>query len=144
MKKSPVKSYLCAFMSLIVFIMVALIVLSVMFVNTISLFLYVATTSSVNPQTHSDGAELCEDVVVLLRNKEYALLVDEAEIKKVNVFGCVVYNWMPSAFSSGFSNNSLKKVKLFPALEAAVIGYNTMLYDMYKNFYLATSIDSRN
>lgn len=136
------------FMALIAIVMVALIVLSSVFASTISLFLYGVGKAEVDPKTLSDGSQLCEDIVeegtVLLKNESGALPLKEDELKKINVFGWAAYDWMTSTFGSGFSNTALEKVKLFPALEEAGIEYNKTLYDMYKNFYSATTIGSRN
>ena len=146
MGKSRGSSFL---MTVVAFLMVAIIVLSVIFADTISLFLYGAGSSSVNAQTLSDGEELCEDItlegtVLLKNNGGNSLPLNKDEIKKVNVFGWAAYDWMTSTFGSGFSNTALEKVKLFPALEEAGIEYNTTLYNMYKDFYSASSIGSRN
>ena len=130
-------------MSFLAILMVAVIVLSVIFSDTISLFLY-GIGGGINEKTLNAGTELCEDIVeegtVLLKNEQdtsgaSALPLSEDEISKVNVFGWAAYDWMTSAFGSGFSNTSLKKIKFFPALQEAGIEYNTTLYNMYKNFY---------
>ena len=130
-------------MSFLAILMVAVIVLSVIFSDTISLFLY-GIGGGINEKTLNAGTELCEDIVeegtVLLKNEQdtsgaSALPLTEDEISKVNVFGWAAYDWMTSAFGSGFSNTSLKKIKFFPALQEAGIEYNTTLYNMYKNFY---------
>ncbi len=135
------------FMALIAVIMVALIVLSSVFSSTISLFLYGVGKAEVDPKTLSEGSKLCEDIVeegtVLLKNEGNALPLGKDELGKINVFGWAAYDWMTSTFGSGFSNTALEKVKLFPALEKAGVEYNKTLYDMYKNFYSATSIGSR-
>ena len=146
MGKSKGTSFL---MSVIALFMVAIIVLSIIFADTISLFLYGAGSSSISADTLSDGEELCEDITlegtVLLKNEGgSALPLSEDEITKVNVFGWAAYDWMTSTYGSGFSNTSLEKVKLFPALEKAGIEYNTTLYNMYKDFYSASSIGHRN
>ena len=114
--------------------------MSVIFADTISLFLYGAGSSSANAQTLSDGEELCEDItlegtVLLKNNGGNSLPLNKDEIKKVNVFGWAAYDWMTSTYGSGFSNTALEKVKLFPALEEAGIEYNTTLYNMYKDFH---------
>lgn len=135
------------FMALIAIIMAALIVASCMFADTISLFLYGVGDSKGDPQTLADGAALCEEITeegtVLLKNEDNALPLSEEEAEKVNVFGWAAYDWMTSTFGSGFSNTSLDKIKLFPALKAAGIEYNTTLFNMYKDFYSATTIGSR-
>ena len=136
------------FMVLIIVIMIALAILSATFADTISLFLHGPGSGKSDAQVLSDGAELCEDIVeegtVLLKNEGSALPLTKEEAKKVNVFGWAAYDWMTSTFGSGFSNTSLEKIKLFPALTAAGIEYNETLYNMYKNFYSATTIGSRN
>lgn len=127
------------FIVVIIAIMVALVVLSYVFANTISLFLYGNANVNVDQTVLNEGAELCEDIVdegtVLLKNENNALPLTKAEISKVNVFGWAAYDWMTSTYGSGFSNTSLTKMKLFPALDEAKIEYNTTLYNMYKNFY---------
>ena len=137
-----------SFMALITVIMVALAILSATFADTISLYLHGPGKGSADAQVLTAGAELCEDIVeegtVLLKNENSALPLTKEEAKKVNVFGWAAYDWMTSTFGSGFSNTSLEKVKLFPALENAGIEYNRTLYDIYKNFYSATTIGSRN
>lgn len=131
-------------MSVLAVLMAAILILSIIFSDTISLFLYGIGGSELDEKTLNAGTELCEDIVeegtVLLKNEtgddgKAALPLTSEEIAKVNVFGWAAYDWMTSAFGSGFSNTSLKKIKLFPALEEAGIEYNTTLYDMYKNFY---------
>lgn len=145
MKKLSTKKTIALFtpfMGLIAVLMAALIIASVIFADTISMFLY-----GIGSATLAEGAELCEDVTeegtVLLKNEDGALPLTEDEAKKVNVFGWAAYDWMTSTFGSGFSNTSLEKIKLFPALKNAGIEYNEKLYDMYRNFYSATSIGSR-
>lgn len=145
MKKLSTKKTIALFtpfMGLIAVLMAALIIASVIFADTISMFLY-----GIGSSTLAEGAELCEDVTeegtVLLKNEDGALPLTEDEAKKVNVFGWAAYDWMTSTFGSGFSNTSLEKIKLFPALKNAGIEYNEKLYDMYRNFYSATSIGSR-
>lgn len=136
------------FMGLLAVLMAGLLIASVMFADTLSLFFYGAGSANADPVTLSDGAELCEDITeegtVLLKNEENTLPLTENEAKKVNVFGWAAYDWMTSTFGSGFSNTSLEKVKLFPALEKAGIEYNTTLYNMYRDFYSANTIGSRN
>ena len=146
MTKQKTIALFTPFMGLIAILMAALVVLSVLFADTISLFF--AKSGEIDKQTLSDGAKLCEDVVeegtVLLKNENDALPLSGDEAKNVNVFGWAAYDWMTSTYGSGFSNTALEKVKLFPALEAAGVNYNKTLYNMYKNFYSATSIGSRN
>lgn len=131
------------FMGLIVILMIAIIILSVIFSNSISVYLY-GVGSSISAETLAAGSELCEDIgregTVLLKNSEHTdgkktLPLSEDEAKKVNVFGWAAYDWMTSTFGSGFSNTELEKLKLFPALTRAGIKYNTTLYNMYKDFY---------
>ncbi len=131
------------FMGLIAIVMAALIVLSVMFAPTISRFLGGIGGDDLSEETLSEGTELVEDIVeegtVLLKNEDDALPLSADEMTKVNVFGWAAYDWMTSTFGSGYSNTTLTKVKFFDALQAANIQYNTTLYDMYKNFYSATT-----
>lgn len=131
------------FMGLIAVVMAALIVLSVMFAPTISRFLGGIGGDDLSEETLSEGTELVEDIVeegtVLLKNEDDALPLSADEMTKVNVFGWAAYDWMTSTYGSGYSNTTLTKVKFFDALQAANIQYNTTLYDMYKNFYSATT-----
>ena len=131
------------FMGLIAVVMAALIVLSVMFAPTISRFLGGIGGDDLSEETLSEGTELVEDIVeegtVLLKNEDDALPLSADEMTKVNVFGWAAYDWMTSTYGSGYSNTTLTKVKFFDALRAANIQYNTTLYDMYKNFYSATT-----
>lgn len=130
--------------SLIAVLMAALLVLSMVFSDTISLVLYGIGEQAVDEEVLSSGSALCEDItqegIVLLKNSQdgkgnATLPLSEEEITRVNVFGWAAYDWMTTAFGSGFSNTSLEKVKLFPALEEAGIAYNTTLYNMYESFY---------
>lgn len=129
-------------MSVLAVLMVVLIVLSLIFADTISLYLYGIGGGELDEKTLSEGTTLVENIVeegtVLLKNENGALPLTESEAVKVNVFGWAAYDWMTSTFGSGFSNTSLEKVKLFPALEYAGVAYNTTLYNMYKNFYSGT------
>ncbi len=131
--------------TLVVVLMLVIAILVSMFWKQISMFI------SGRPQTAdsaalADGEALCEDIVeegtVLLKNEKDskgnpALPLTKDEIKQVNVFGWAAYDWMCMAFGSGYSNTSLQRTKLFPALEAAGIGYNTDLYNLYKDYYTA-------
>lgn len=131
------------FMGLIAVLMAAVIVASVMFSTTISRFLGGIGGGELSEETLSEGSALVEDIVeegtVLLKNENGALPLSSSEISRVNVFGWAAYDWMTSSFGSGFSNTSFTKVKLFDALEEAGIEYNTELYNLYKNFYSATT-----
>ena len=131
-------------MSIIAILMVAVLVLSMIFSDTISLFLYGIGNQSLDTAVLSSGTALCEDIVeegtVLLKNSvdgkgNATLPLSEDEIVRVNVFGWAAYDWMTSAFGSGFSNTSLDKVKFFEALEEEGIEYNKTLYNMYETFY---------
>ncbi len=134
-------------MAVIAVIMVAVIIASVMFADTISLYLYGLGSIDIDEKTLSEGTQLCEDIteegIVLLKNDSdssgnAALPLSEDEISKVNVFGWAAYDWMTCTFGSGYSNTNLEKMKFFDALDEAGIEYNTTLYNMYKNFYSAT------
>lgn len=120
--------------------MVSLGVLSNVFSDTISIYLN-GGNSKLDNKTLSENTQLVEDIVkegsVLLKNKDNALPLSVDEAKKVNVFGWAGYDWMTSMFGSGFSNTSLEKTKLFPALEELGIEYNHELFNLYKNFYSA-------
>ncbi len=131
----------------VVAIMLALIIAASIFWEDISLFLY-GRSQSVDAAALADGEALCEDIVeegtVLLKNEKDnlgrpALPLSADELKQVNVFGWAAYDWMTMAFGSGYANTDLPKVKLFPALEAAGIGYNPDLYDLYRDYYTAHS-----
>lgn len=130
-------------MSAVVAIMLALIVAASTFWQDISLWLY-GRAQTTDAAVLEGGTALCEDIVeegiVLLKNEKdakgnSALPLSEEEIAKVNVFGWAAFDWMTSAFGSGYSNTELEKVKLFPALEKAGIEYNKVLADMYEKFY---------
>ena len=130
-------------MSAMVAIMLVIAIASGMFWQDISMFLY-GRSQQAESKVLADGTALCEDIVeegiVLLKNQKdnagkSALPLSADEISRVNVFGWAAYDWMTMAFGSGYSNTSLEKMKLFPALEAAGIEYNRTLYNMYKNFY---------
>ncbi len=134
-------------MTLVVAIMLVLVIAATMFYEDISLFLY-GRSQNVDAAALADGEALCEDIVeegvVLLKNNEDengapALPLSEAELQKVNVFGWAAYDWMTMAFGSGYANTDLPKIKLFPALEEAGIGYNQDLYNLYKDYYTAHS-----
>ncbi len=133
-------------MTLVVVIMLALIIAASMFYEDISLFLY-GRTQEADAAALADGEALCEDIVeegaVLLKNEEDdgtpALPLSEEELQKVNVFGWAAYDWMTMAFGSGYANTDLQKIKFFPALEEAGIGYNQDLYNLYKDYYTAHS-----
>lgn len=129
--------------SAVVAIMLALIIAATMFWQDISLWLY-GRAQTTDAAVLEGGTALCEDIVeegvVLLKNEKDgkgnpALPLTEEEIEKVNVFGWAAFDWMTSAFGSGYSNTELEKIKLFPALEKAGIEYNTDLADMYESFY---------
>lgn len=127
------------FMALVAILIAGLIAASAIFSDTISLWLYGVGDTQLSDETLLNGSQLTEDIVeegtVLLKNENGALPLSDAEIKKVNVFGWAAYDWMTSAFGSGFSNTSLEKIKLFPALKEAGIKYNETLYKLYENFY---------
>lgn len=124
--------------TVVVAIMLALIIASNMFYKDISLWLY-GRAQTVDAKALAMGSALCEDIVeegiVLLKNEDDALPLSEEEIAKVNVFGWAGFDWMTSAFGSGYSNTDLPKIKLYPALEAAGIEYNEDLAKMYETFY---------
>ena len=131
-------------MSVLALLMAAVLILSAIFSDTISLFLYGIGDQTADAEVLSGGTALCEDIVeegiVLLKNSvdgrgNPALPLTDEELSQINVFGWAAYDWMTSAFGSGFSNTSLEKVKLFPALEEAGIAYNPTLYNMYETFY---------
>ena len=115
----------------------------VTFKNSISRFLGGIGANELSEETLSEGAELVEDIAeegtVLLKNQNGALPLSAEEISRVNVFGWAAYDWMTSTYGSGYSNTTLKKSKLFDALDEAGIEYNTTLYNMYKNFYSETT-----
>ena len=124
-------------------IMLAIVIAASIFWQDISLYLY-GRAQKTDAAVLEGGTALCEDIVeegiVLLKNEKDgkgvpALPLSEDEIAKVNVFGWAAFDWMTSAFGSGYSNTELEKIKLFPALEKAGIEYNTDLADMYEKFY---------
>ena len=126
-------------------LIIAVAVLTSMFWQDISMFIS-GRPQSADAAVLADGAALNEDIVeegiVLLKNEKdkdgnSALPLTEDEAKKVNVFGWAAYDWMTMAFGSGYSNTDQQRIKLFPALEAAGIEYNTDLYNLYKNYYTA-------
>lgn len=130
-------------MSAVVAIMLALVIAATMFWQDISLWLY-GRAQTTDAAVLEGGTALCEDIVeegvVLLKNQKdskgkAALPLSKEEIAKVNVFGWAAFDWMTSAFGSGYSNTNLEKVKLFPALEKAGIEYNKDLAEMYEKFY---------
>ncbi len=144
MSKKKLLGFNIPVMSIIAILMVAVVIASVIFSDTISLFLYGIGDQVADAEALSGGTALCEDIVeegiVLLKNQKdgrgnAALPLSDEEISHINVFGWAAYDWMTSAFGSGFSNTSLEKIKFFPALTEAGIEYNTTLYDMYKTFY---------
>lgn len=118
--------------------MVSIGVLSNTFSDSISIYLN-GGNATIDSKTLKENTELVEDIVkegsVLLKNDNHALPLSVDEAKKINIFGWASYDWMTSMFGSGYSNTSLKKYKLYPALEEMGIEYNTQLYDMYRNFY---------
>ena len=130
-------------MSAMLAVMLAIVIAASMFWQDISMFMFGRAQTS-DAKVLAGGTALCEDIVeegvVLLKNEKDkkgnpALPLTEKEIEKVNVFGWAAYDWMTMAFGSGYSNTSLPKLKLFPALKEAGIEYNETLYNMYKNFY---------
>jgi len=125
-------------MSVVLAMMVSVGVLSNAYSDSISIFLN-GGSGEVDKKTITENTELVEDIVedgsVLLKNNSNTLPLSESEISKVNVFGWAGYDWMTSMFGSGYSNTSLEKLKLYPALEEMGIEYNTQLFDMYKSFY---------
>lgn len=148
-KKMSNKAYIAinaSFMSLLVAVMIALMVACIIFSPTISMFLMgvTQTQSEELDRALAEGAELCVDIadegIVMLKNStdetgKPTLPLSEEEILKVNVFGWASYDWLTGAFGSGFSNTTLEKLKLFPALERAGIEYNEELRQMYEDFY---------
>ncbi len=133
--------------TLVVVIMLALVIAASMFYEDISLFLY-GRAQTVDAAVIAEGEALCEDIVeegtVLLKNERDeegtpALPLSGEELQRVNVFGWAAYDWMTMAFGSGYANTDLQKIKLFPALEEAGIGYNQDLYNLYKEYYTAHS-----
>lgn len=131
------------FMGLIALLMAAVVVASAMFSDTISRYLGGIGGNELSEETLSEGTALIEDIVeegtVLLKNENEALPLSAEEFGKVNVFGWAAYDWMTSTFGSGYSNTVLPKVKLFDALDEAGVEYNQTLYNMYRNFYSATT-----
>ncbi len=133
--------------TLVVAIMLALIIAATMFYEDISLFLY-GRAQNVDKAAIAAGEKLTEQIVedgtVLLKNEKDenetpALPLSETELEKINVFGWAAYDWMTMAFGSGYANTDLQKIKLFPALKEAGIGYNEDLYALYQNYYTAHS-----
>lgn len=145
-KAMSVKKSLAIFVpsiTAVVAIMLALVIAATMFWQDISLWLY-GRAQTTDAAVLEGGTALCEDIVeegvVLLKNEKDgkgipALPLSKEEIAKVNVFGWAAFDWMTSAFGSGYSNTELEKVKLFPALDKAGIEYNKDLADMYEKFY---------
>lgn len=135
------------FITLCIVLIIAVAILTSMFWKQISMFISGRPQTS-DPAVLADGESLCEDIVeegtVLLKNEKDengnpALPLSAEELKQVNVFGWAAYDWMTMAFGSGYSNTSLPRTKFFPALEAAGIGYNQDLYNLYKDYYTAHS-----
>ena len=116
---------------------------SIMFSDTISRYLSGIGGGNIDETTLNNGTDLVEDIVeegtVLLKNENKALPLSDDEISKVNVFGWAGYDWMTSTYGSGFSNTNLTKVKFYDALEEAGIEYNKTLFNMYKDFYSAST-----
>lgn len=124
-------------------LIIVIAILTSMFWKDISLFIS-GRKQTVDAKALASGAALCEDIVeegaVLLKNEKdingrAALPLNKDEIKKVNVFGWAGFDWMTSAFGSGYSDTTLPKTKLYPALEAAGIEQNKDLAKMYEDFY---------
>lgn len=124
--------------TVVIAIMLALVIASSMFYKDISVYLY-GRAQTVDAKALATGSALCEDIVeegiVLLKNDDAALPLSSDEIAKVNVFGWAGFDWMTSAFGSGYSDTTLSKVKLYPALDEAGIEYNVDLAEMYEKFY---------
>ncbi len=117
---------------------VAIIALSCVFWQDLSLW-FGGRAQNTDEKVLTQGTALCEDIteegVVLLKNENKALPLTGNEKLAVNVFGWAAYDWMCMAFGSGYSNTSLERVKLFPALKEAGIEYNEDLYNLYQSFY---------
>lgn len=130
------------FMALLAVLMAVVIAVCCAFQNTLCMY-FGKSESKVSDETLAAAAGLTEEIVgegsVLLKNggegEDAPLPLTAGEMSKINVFGWAAYDWMTSAFGSGFSNTALEKIKLFPALQEAGIQYNTELYDLYRNFY---------
>ncbi len=149
-KRMSTKKALAVFLpsiTVVVAIMLVLVIAASMFWEDVSLFLY-GREQTADAAVLANGEALCEDIVeegtVLLKNEEDengepALPLKASELEKVNVFGWAAYDWMTMAFGSGYANTDLQKIKFFPALEEAGIGYNEDLYNLYKDFYTAHS-----
>ncbi len=124
------------FMAVLLAVIIALATLATTYKETISRFLYGVGGSS-SAETVAQGLDLCEEIVdegvVLLKNQNNTLPL--AKMDKVNVFGWAAYDWLTGGFGSSFSNTSLERLKLFPALKKAGIQYNETLEKMYKDFY---------
>lgn len=146
-KRMSVKKALALFVPFIAILLALAIAVPVLacvtFRDSISRFLGGIGANELSDETLSEGSELVEDIaeegIVLLKNEGDALPLSEQELSRVNVFGWAAYDWMTSTYGSGYSNTTLTKVKLFDALDAAGIEYNTTLYNMYKNFYSDTT-----
>ncbi len=143
MSKKKFTAIVVPVMALLAILMAVVIALCFVFRNTLSMY-FGKAASNISQETLGAGAQLTEDIVeegtVLLKNEKDAegvpaLPLRAEEIAKVNVFGWAAYDWMTSTFGSGFSNTSLEKIKLFPALKEAGIEYNETLYNMYEKFY---------
>ena len=122
---------------------IGVLVSSIVFSNVISRFMNGIGGNEIDETTLNEGTQLVEDIVeegsVLLKNVDKALPLSDSEISKVNVFGWASYDWMTTTYGSGYSNTSLEKIKFYDALEEAGIEYNKTLYNMYKDFYSATT-----
>lgn len=137
MSKGKTLALTIPFMTLSLAAIVALSTLAKVYAPTISLYLNGGDTK-LDSKTLSENTELVEDIgeegSVLLKNENSCLPLG-GDKKKLNVFGWASYDWMTSMFGSGYSNTSLKKWKLIPALEERGIEVNTDLEKLYSDFY---------
>ena len=133
MSKKKFTAIVVPVMALLAILMAVVIALCFVFRNTLSMY-FGKAASNISQETLGAGAQLTEDIVeegtVLLKNEKDAegvpaLPLRAEEIAKVNVFGWAAYDWMTSTFGSGFSNTSLEKIKLFPALTEAGIEWKS-------------------
>ncbi len=128
--------------AIVMVIVLALNVTCVILADTLTLWL--CSTTSLSSAEREKGEALAlqmeEEGIVMVKNEENSLPLDETTNAKVNVFGWAVSEWIAGGSGSGrvvnnTGNNAMTpNTGLLEALEEANIEYNESLTDMYQNF----------
>ena len=95
--------------------------------------------AEVNKQAQEVALEIAEEGMVLLKNEENLLPLEN---KKVNVFGASSINPVLGGGGSGSINTEGGYIDLYESLENAGIDYNVELKEAYENWAENTTVDT--